>query len=325
MPRKPRIQYPGALYPVLKRGDQRDDIYYDEVDRQDFVKTLAETCQQTGCEVHAYCLMRNHFHLVVEPPNANLVAGRRWFLSRDTLRRNPRRKLCGHVFSGRYKALAVEGSATGYRKTGCDSVQLNPVRAHLLRPEDRWVAYPWSRLIWYAAAREHRPFWLRVDRLLGEHGIPENTAAGRAQLEAQMEARRAQETAPEALAALESSLARGWCLGSEALRQQLREPLEGRLGEHPAGALKLASAAAKAERIIAQELERLGGSPEQLARRPKCAPEKLARAGRLRAETPLSGRWLAARLHLGSWKSASSCLPGWSKNHEPEPQQKLML
>src|SRR5947199_6021589 len=67
----------------MSRGDRREDIYHDDVDRQDFLKTLAEACQKTGFEVHAYCLMKNHFHLVVETPDANLVAGMRWLPARD--------------------------------------------------------------------------------------------------------------------------------------------------------------------------------------------------------------------------------------------------
>jgi REP element-mobilizing transposase RayT len=79
----------------------------DDVDRQDFLKTLAEACQKAGWEVHAYCLMRNHFHLVLETPDANLVPGMRWFLSAYTIRLNHRQKLFGHVFSGRYKGIAA--------------------------------------------------------------------------------------------------------------------------------------------------------------------------------------------------------------------------
>jgi REP element-mobilizing transposase RayT len=63
MPRKMRVEYPGAIYHIMSRGDRREDIYLDDVDRQDFLKTLAETCQKTRFQVHAYCLMRNHFHL----------------------------------------------------------------------------------------------------------------------------------------------------------------------------------------------------------------------------------------------------------------------
>jgi REP element-mobilizing transposase RayT len=114
MPRKLRVEFPGAIYHVMSRGDRGEDIFRDDVDRQDFLKTLAETCQKTGFEVHAYCLMGNHFHLVVETPEANLVAGMRWLLSTYTIRLNHRHKLLGHVFSGRYKALLVEGGGQGY-------------------------------------------------------------------------------------------------------------------------------------------------------------------------------------------------------------------
>jgi REP element-mobilizing transposase RayT len=114
MPRKMRVQYAGAIYHVMSRGDRRENVFLDDVDRQDFLKTLAETCQKTGFQVHAYCLMPNHFHLVVETPDANLVAGMAWLLSTYTIRLNQRHQLSGHVFGGRYKALNVEGSGHGY-------------------------------------------------------------------------------------------------------------------------------------------------------------------------------------------------------------------
>ena len=76
MPRQVRIEYPVAMYHIMSRGNRRQNIYRDDVDRQDFLKTLAEACQKTGWQqAHAYCLMSNHCHLVVETPNANLVTG----------------------------------------------------------------------------------------------------------------------------------------------------------------------------------------------------------------------------------------------------------
>ncbi len=97
MPRTMRVQYPGAIYHIMNRGDRRENIFVDDVDRQDFLKTLAEACQKTSWQMHAYCLMKNHFHLVVETPNANLVEGMRWFLSAYTIRLNHRQKLFGPV------------------------------------------------------------------------------------------------------------------------------------------------------------------------------------------------------------------------------------
>jgi REP element-mobilizing transposase RayT len=83
---------------VMSRGNRREDIFHDDVDREDFVKTLAEARQKAGWQVHAYCLMRNHRHLVVETPDGNLVAGMRWLLSACAFRLNNRHKLFGHVF-----------------------------------------------------------------------------------------------------------------------------------------------------------------------------------------------------------------------------------
>jgi REP element-mobilizing transposase RayT len=100
MPRQLRIEYAGAIYHVMKRGDRREPIFHDDFDRKRFVTTLSEACVKTGWQVHAYCLMNNHFHLVVETPDANLVAGMRWFLSTYTARFNRRHKQFGHLFSG---------------------------------------------------------------------------------------------------------------------------------------------------------------------------------------------------------------------------------
>jgi putative transposase len=72
MPRALRVEYPRAMYHVMDRGDHQERIFLDDVDRQDWLKTLAEACQKTGWQVHAYCLMSNHFHAVLETPNANL-------------------------------------------------------------------------------------------------------------------------------------------------------------------------------------------------------------------------------------------------------------
>ncbi len=126
MPRKLRIQYPGAMYHVMNRGDQREDIFKDDKDRQRFLSTLGQACGKTEWQVHAYCLMRNHFHLVIETPQANLVAGMKWLLGVYTKRFNIRHKLCGHVFAGRYQ-------------------DLNPVRAKLIQPETALESFDWSK------------------------------------------------------------------------------------------------------------------------------------------------------------------------------------
>jgi REP element-mobilizing transposase RayT len=170
MPRALRIEYPGAVYHVMNRGNQRRDIFRDDTDRRRFLATLWEACAKTGWQVHAYCLMRNHFHLVCETPSANLVAGMKWLLGVYTKRFNIRHQTCGHLFAGRYQALVVDGSGNGYLRTVCDYVHLNPVRARRLRRDAPLTAFVWSRYADYLRPPAQRPGWLRTDRLLGETG-----------------------------------------------------------------------------------------------------------------------------------------------------------
>ena len=80
MARKLRVQYPGAIYHVMNRGERCEAIFEDDADREKFIETLGEACGKIGWQVQAYCLMPNHFHLVVETPQANLSAGMKWFL-----------------------------------------------------------------------------------------------------------------------------------------------------------------------------------------------------------------------------------------------------
>src|SRR5216117_695963 len=195
MARKLRVQYPDAIYHVMNRGDRREAIFKDDTDRHRWVETLGECCEKTDWQVHAYCLMSNHFHLVLETPKANLVAGMKWFLGTYTSRFNRRHKLFGHLFSGRYKALIVDGSGNGYLRTVCDYVHLNPVRAKLLKPAAPLESFCWSSYGEYLKPPNRRPGWLRVDRLLGEKGIPKDSEAGRRQFALLTEERRQEETA----------------------------------------------------------------------------------------------------------------------------------
>ena len=101
MARKLRIQHPGAIYHVFSRGDHRERIFKDERDRQKFLDTLGESCAKTNWLVHASCLMPNHFRLVLETPQPNLVAGMKWLLGVYTSRFNHRHKEFGHLFQER--------------------------------------------------------------------------------------------------------------------------------------------------------------------------------------------------------------------------------
>ena len=108
MPRQMRREFVGAIYHVMNRGDRREAIFRSGRDRSLFLSTLTEACGKTARQIHADCLMRNHFHLVLETPRPNLVVGMKWLLGVYTKRFNIGHKECGHLLAGRYKALHVD-------------------------------------------------------------------------------------------------------------------------------------------------------------------------------------------------------------------------
>ena len=308
MPRQLRIEYPGAIYHVMNRGDRCEPIFHDDFDRKRFVATLAEACLKTDWQVHAYCLMSNHFHLVVETPAANLVAGMRWFMSTYTARFNRRHKQFGHLFSGRYKSLIVDGRSNGYLRTVCDYVQLNPSRAKQLKPEQPLREYQWSTWPEYLKSPGKRPEWLRVDRLLGEYHIPQDSAAGRRRLEEALEQRRRAEEGDEF-----KTIRRGWFFGDDALKQELLVQMSERIGAEHYGAERLETVEAKAERIVREELKRRRWQETDLAKRAKGDLGKVQIAGRLRAETLVTVKWIAARLGMGTAGYVNNRLYRWRK------------
>jgi putative transposase len=303
MPRKLRVEYEGAIYHVMSRGDRREPIFQDDGDRELFLATLAECCAKTDWQVHALCLMPNHFHLVIETPKANLVAGMKWLLGTYTGRFNRRHKLVGHLFSGRYKSLIVDGSGGGYLKTVCDYVHLNPARANLLGSEAVLGSYRWSSYRWYAGAPGKRPDWLRVDRLLGEMGIPKDSKAGRKYFQGLMEERRRHENFRSY-----KPVRRGWCLGEQRFRKELLAQMAERVGESHYGVERQETGEEKAEGIVGEELRRRRWAERDLERRRKGDPEKVRIATRLRRESIMTLKWIARRLHMGSWTHVSNCL-----------------
>ena len=148
MPRSPRIEYEGALYHVLCRGDRREPIFRDDRDRRNFLETLGEACDRSGAFVCRYVLMDNHCHLLLETPRGNLVATMTVFQSTVTARFNARHRVRGHLFQRRTKAIPVESESREYARTVSDSIHLNPARAGIVNKEKsvlknyRWSSFP---------------------------------------------------------------------------------------------------------------------------------------------------------------------------------------
>lgn len=304
MPRQIRIEYPGAIYHVMSRGDRREAIVHGDEDRALWIKTLGEACAKCNWQVHAYCLMSNHFHLVVETPQANLVTGMKWFLGTYTVRFNARHRLRGHLFAGRYKSLLIDESDDHYLRVACDYVHLNPARANLIGPERRLEHYKWSSYPAYVGKASLRPSWLRIDRLLGEHGLEKNNRVGRSEFSRRVEAQRIANNAGDD----HGELRRGWRLGGERFLNRLLDRLEGQVTENHRALERVESDEVKAERIIEASLQEMGWTENDLRERKKCVPEKVRLAQRLRAETTLSLKRVAQRLNMGTWTNTSNLL-----------------
>ena len=303
MARRLRIEYPGAIYHVINRGDRRQPIFRDDGDRETFLATLGETCAKASWGIHAYCLMGNHFHLVVETPQGNLVAGMKWFLGTYTARFNRRHNLCGHLFSGRYKAQVVDGESPGYLRTLCEYVHLNPVRANLIPPAKSLKSYRWSSFSTYLEPPRRRVAWVWVERMLGEMGIPKDSAAGRREFERLLEERRGQSRLQEF-----GEVRRGWCWGDKAFRKELLVRVSERRGPSHYGAELHQSAVEHAEGLLGTGLQALGWMEFDLAKRRKGDKAKVDLAMTLRKETTMTLKWIADRLKMGTAASLSNLL-----------------
>jgi putative transposase len=160
MSRPLRIEFAGGLYHVTSRGDGREAIFLAEEDRGLFLGVLSEVVPNFNWAVHAYCLMDNHYHLLIETPDGNLSKGMRQLNGVYTQRFNRQHGRVGHVFQGRYKAIIMQKES--YLLELARYVVLNPVRARMVRSPAEW---PWSSYRATAGLCD-APFWLTTDGLL---------------------------------------------------------------------------------------------------------------------------------------------------------------
>lgn len=164
MARPLRIEYPGAVYHVTSRGNARKKIFKDNKDREDFLKVLSSVEKRFNWLCHAYCLMDNHYHLMIEAQEANLSKGMRHLNGVYTQTYNRRHGKVGHIFQGRYKAILVEKESHLLRL--CRYVVLNPVRAGIVKEPGGWKWNSYSA----TAGLSKTPDYLTVDWILGQFG-----------------------------------------------------------------------------------------------------------------------------------------------------------
>lgn len=296
----------------MARGDGGRDVFESDRDRLDALQRLEEVCGSYGWRIHAYVLMGNHFHLLLETPEPNLVKGMKWWLGVFSQGWNRRRKRRGHVFQGRYKAVVVNGEGSGmYFRIVADYIHLNPVRSG-------WVggtsgrtlrSYRWSSFPQYLSRR--RADWLETGKVLGAFELAEGRR-GEAAYGRYLESRAKDREAALSDESL-SELRRGWYLGEESFGERVAAALKGSLPKKRAsvsGAEVRAHDEEEAKRLVALLLEELGlpSGRVALAGRAKFQREKALICSIVRERTGVSNGWLAERLSMGHVSSVTRAL-----------------
>jgi REP element-mobilizing transposase RayT len=302
MPRPLRIEFAGACYHVINRGNYRRRLFTESGSAEAFERVLGEAAERFHWRIHAYVIMSNHFHLAVELGEPNLSAGMKWLQGTWIRRYNAFRDLVGRPFQGRYKALLVApGHAFGQV---CHYIHLNPVRARLCAAA-AVTGYRWSSLPRFVA--KNRPAWLDPRTVLLESGdLPDSTAGWKRYMQ-YLEFLATDETAKRELVG--RNLSRGWCVGDARFKADMTAAARAQQAEQERYAglepevVQEQRAAGWEERL--QALARAAKIDLKTLPPLKSAAPKTLLAAAMKRSTSVSNAWLAARLDMGAPASAS--------------------
>ena len=276
----------------------------DRKDRELFLETLSECCGRTGFRIHSYVLMTNHYHLLLETPEAHLVEGMRWFQGTYTARYNARHRQKGHLFQGRYKAIPVETEEPEYFRRLSEYIHLNPVRAGLVDKEKSDVeSYEWSSAAAFAGSRR-LPEWLVRGRVFDALGLANEGRQSRKQF-VELLRLKAQEhwASDKQLAEQWRALKRGWYVGDAHFRDRLEamadEVVNGKKrGSYRSEGLRQHDEEA-ALRLLEQALTSLNMGLEQVRGLKKNDAVKQGLAWLVKTRTSVGMSWIRERLTLG--------------------------
>jgi putative transposase len=295
------MEYGGAVYHVLNRGNYRQDLFTVREAGVCFERTLFDACARFGWRLHAYVLMSNHYHLCVETPDGRLAAGMQWLQSTFANRFNRLMKERGHVFQGRYQALLIERGASLLRVV--NYIHLNPVRAGLqsvatLRDHEL-SSFP-------KFFRRARPACLVNADWLYLAGDLRPTAAGMRCYQRSLAL--AEEGDPRRRAVLHQQLCRGWYIGTrESRRAIVKELDQGRLaGDEGTGPTGYGEE--RAQTLLETGLRRLGKKDADLSSDRKLTPWKVVLAGWIKRHCAVPNRWFSETMHMGNIYSLSKAV-----------------
>jgi REP element-mobilizing transposase RayT len=323
----------------MARGDRGEGIFVDDEDREMMLRTLSQVCAKTGWRVHAWVLMSNHYHWLIETLQPNLVEGMRWVQNTYTRRFNHRHKLWGHVFGGRYKAVLVESdfdSEQDYLGNLWDYIHLNPVRAGLVDPKEGvgLLSYRWSSLGQvYAVSPGRRPKWCVTQRAFSAFGC-KDSVAGRKEMIERLEQRAVADEAEKCGwtvrdgQSLNSTLRRGWYRGSQAFRQKLLDLAAKRLDGFGNRNQRSSRqwhdhAQVSAINLIREGLIALDLSEDELKASRGSERRKVSLAWVIARSTTVSQSWIARRLNMRSAANVSQQIRRFEKDLKRQTDSRI--
>lgn len=305
MPRRPRIEYAGAIYHVMSRGNRGAAIFEDDTDREVFLDTLGQACGRTGWIVHCYVLMGNHYHVLIETPEANLVSGMQWLQSTYTQRFNVRHHEHGHLFQGRYKALLIDPDSETYFTVVSSYIHLNPARARLFKlDQGKLTDYVWSSYPHYLRTSK-RPDWLHMDKVFSCLRVADDRK-GRSWYRRSMQQCVADIAGGNKRKDLDPDWAKirhGWCLGEPSFREKLLDHLDKvRLGKKRTslcGPEIHCHNERQAAQLKGKALAALNLTDRTLRNMPKGCQEKQVLVWFIHTRTSVPNDWLCKHIHCG--------------------------
>ncbi|MCF7849809.1 MAG: transposase, partial [Kiritimatiellales bacterium] len=294
--------------------NQSRNIFNTQDDADLFVRCLGEMCARNETVVHAWCLMNNHYHLLLETPQGNLVDAMKWFQGTFTQRYNARHKLWGHLFQGRYKAKVIDDEDAAYFRVVSEYVHLNPADARIVKP-GYLSDYPWSSYPLYLKSASKRPDWMEVLAVFNACEIPNDSLKSRQAYEAYMNLRHESLVLNEMCAeeiADWNHMERGWVHGSNVFRARMTACLEDQGKSHLKSLVdaeqKRDISEASAEAVVLKCLDYFGIQLGELPRMAKSAPEKMLIAGLLRYHYPVRAEWVSEQLVMGHFTTVSRAM-----------------
>ena len=292
MPRKLRIEYEGALYHVLNRGNYRRDVFETAGAAQAFLSALEEGSGIYGWRVHAFVVMRNHYHLAVETPKANLVDGMHWLQSTIAARFNRFRDVRGHLFQGRSQAILLEDFPTLARVV--NYIHLNPVRAGVVEAE-KAMDFPWSSLARFMKGPRFQA--LRAVDWLEAHGLSDTKAGWRDYVEQLVELAGDKES--QKLQGF-ATLSKGWAIGTPGWRKALAQDHAHRaISPGIEAAQKRDLKEARWQDSLQALMTAAKRTNAEAISTPKGSTWKIQLAKKLRQSEGASIAWIAENLHMG--------------------------